>query len=146
MVLDGDRVLLIRRDREPLKGEWSIPGGALELGETLEAGVRREIAEETGLEVRVLGMVEVLDRIALEATTEGPATSGINPRVQYHYVLIDFLCVPVGGHLAFGSDAAEARWVAREDLAGYGLAPVTAGVIEKAFEIHRASKEKSESA
>ncbi len=125
VILDDNRVLLVRRGLEPLKGEWSIPGGALELGETLEAGVRREVAEETGLAVDTRAIVEVLDRIVLD---EG--------RVRYHYVLIDFLCVPVGGSLMPGTDAVDARWVAHEELNSHGiyrLAPATVAVIEKAF-------------
>lgn len=125
VVLDGRHVLLVRRGQEPLKGEWSIPGGALEVGETLEAGVRREVAEETGLAVDVVALVEVLDKIVTEAG-----------RVRYHYVLIDFLCSPVGGVLHPDSDVDDARWVRHEELNSHGiyrLAPATIAVIEKAF-------------
>ncbi len=131
VVLEGNRVLLVRRGNEPLKGEWSIPGGALELGETLEAGVRREVAEETGLEVETKEIVEVLDKIVVE-----------DGRVRYHYVLIDFLCVPAGGDLRFSTDAVDARWVAHEELNShsiYRLAPATVAVIEKAFGMAKAS-------
>jgi 8-oxo-dGTP diphosphatase len=124
VVIDGTKVLLVRRGNEPLKGEWSLPGGALELGETLQQGVVREVLEETGLVVTPAGMVEVLDRI----TQEEP--SG---RVRYHYVLVDFVCRVTGGTLAVGSDADEVRWVAREQLHNFSLAPVTERVIEKAF-------------
>jgi 8-oxo-dGTP diphosphatase len=136
VVLDGDRVLLVRRGREPLRGEWSLPGGALELGETLTTGVRREVAEETGLHVKVLGMVEVLDRIVLEETAAGERSG----RVRYHYVLVDFLCEVVEGDLRAASDAADARWVSHEELNShsiYRLAPATAAVIEKAFRMRR---------
>lgn len=146
VVLDGNRVLLVRRGQEPLKGEWSIPGGALELGESLEEGVRREVAEETGLAVRVVTIVEVLDKIVFEAEgakTEGsdrlevPGAAGIkSKRVRFHYVLVDFLCRPGGGVLKCGSDAASARWVSREELNSHGiykLEPATASVIEKGF-------------
>jgi 8-oxo-dGTP diphosphatase len=149
VVLDGDRVLLVRRGQQPLQGEWSIPGGALELGETLEAGVCREVAEETGLAVRIVQLVEVLDRILFEesaldgadwgnAEADMEQATGAAPmkRVRYHYVLIDFLCVPEGGSLQSGSDAADARWVAHEELNShsiYRLAPATIAVIEKAF-------------
>jgi 8-oxo-dGTP diphosphatase len=132
VVLEGNRVLLVRRGQEPLKGEWSIPGGGLDLGETLESGVRREVVEETGLEVETRTIVEVLDKIVLDE-------SG----VRYHYVLIDFLCVAVGGTLKAASDAADARWVAREELNShsiYRLAPVTVAVIEKAFGMARSGK------
>jgi mutator protein MutT len=127
VVIEGNRVLLVRRGQEPLKGEWSIPGGALELGETLEAGARREVAEETGIEIRILSLVEVLDRIVRQ-----------EDRIRYHYVLIDFVGVPTGGMLQAGTDAADARWVGREELNShsvYRLAPATAAVIEKAFGI-----------
>src|ERR1700757_1735689 len=82
VIIQENQVLLIQRGQEPLKGEWSLPGGALELGETLQQGIRREVLEETGLVVEPVAVVEVLDRISRDA--EG--------RVQYHYVLVDFLC------------------------------------------------------
>jgi 8-oxo-dGTP diphosphatase len=129
VVIDGAKVLLVRRGHEPLKGEWSLPGGALELGETLHQGVVREVLEETGLIVVPAGIVEVFDRITRENETG---------RVQYHYVLVDFVCRVAGGTLCGGSDAEEARWVAREELQapdGYRLAPFTVQVIEKAFRL-----------
>jgi ADP-ribose pyrophosphatase YjhB (NUDIX family) len=134
VVLDGDRVLLVRRGQEPLKGEWSIPGGALELGETLEAGVRREVAEETGLQVQVLAQIEALDRIVVEQQA-----------VRYHYVLVDFLCAVSGGRLQAATDAAEAVWVPREQLgapSAYQLAAETAAVIERGFRMAEAMAEK----
>ncbi len=124
-MLDGERVLLVRRGREPLKGEWSLPGGKLELGETLLEGVTREVLEETGLTVRPGAMVEVLDRIVRDEVA----------RVRYHYVLIDFVCSVVGGRLAAGSDADAALWVPRSELGRYEIAPVTLVVIEKAFDL-----------
>lgn len=136
VVLDGNHVLLVCRGQAPLKGEWSLPGGVLELGETLEAGIRREVAEETGLQVKTLGIVEVLDRIVLEESTVDESER--LARVQYHYVLIDFLCVPAGGSLRCASDAEDARWVAREELNShsiYRLAPATVAVIEKGFSL-----------
>jgi 8-oxo-dGTP diphosphatase len=123
VVLDGDRVLLVQRGQAPLKGEWSLPGGALELGETLEEGIRREVLDETGLVVEPVTVVEVLDRISRDS--EG--------RVQYHYVLVDFLCRVIGGNLACATDAADVRWTGADDLAG--VAPFTVSVIRKAFEI-----------
>lgn len=125
VILGGNRVLLVRRGKEPMKGEWSIPGGALELGERLEAAVRREVLEETGLAVETQAMVQVLDKIVVE-----------DGRVRYHYVLIDFLCHAVGGMLKPGSDADEARWLEHEELNSHGIyrvAPATVAVIEKAF-------------
>jgi 8-oxo-dGTP diphosphatase len=125
IVIDAarDRVLLVRRAAEPLAGHWSIPGGALEVGESLAEGVAREVLEETGVEVEVREVVEVLDRVL--RLPDG--------RVQYHYVLIDYLCRPLRGDPAAGSDASEARWVSRVDLPAYALHPETLAVIEQAF-------------
>jgi 8-oxo-dGTP diphosphatase len=127
VVIDGTKVLLVRRGQEPLKGEWSLPGGALELGETLQQGVVREVLEETGLIVVPGGIIEILDRITPDEA------SG---RVRYHYVLIDFVCHVSGGALCSASDAEEVRWVERDQLQnGFRLAPVTMVVIEKAFRL-----------
>ena len=126
---DGDgveRVLLIRRGQEPLKGQWSLPGGAVELGETLEEAVRREVLEETGLVVEPVDIVEAVDRI----------TRDDSGRVRYHYVLVDFLCRVRGGvdlacPVACATDALEARWAAPTELGG--LTPLTVKVIDKAW-------------
>ncbi len=123
VVLDGDRVLLVRRAHEPLKGEWSIPGGAVELGETLAVACAREIREETGLEVDVGPVVDVFDRIRLDAAG----------KPIYHYVLVDFVCRPAGGTLVCASDALEAVWTSTAELSSYGLQSATVGVIEKAI-------------
>ena len=124
VVIDGTKVLLVRRANEPLKGEWSLPGGALEVGETLQQGVVREVLEETGVTVAPAGVVEILDRIVRDEE------SG---RVRYHYVLIDFVCRVTGGSPRVGSDADEVRWVDRAVLNEFAVAPVTVRVIEKAF-------------
>jgi len=124
VVIDGNRVLLVRRGHEPLKGEWSVPGGAVELGETLEAAIAREVREETGLDVEVGPIVEVVDRVRLDAAG----------RPEFHYVLIDFLCRPTGGSLHAASDAEETAWVALSELADYGIAELTVTVIRKAFD------------
>lgn len=125
IVRDGapGSVLLIRRGQEPLKGEWSLPGGAVELGETLEEAIRREVLEETGLVVEPVEVVEVFDRISRDP--EG--------RVRYHYVLVDFLCRMTGGSLACATDAAEARWAGENELRG--LTPLTVEVIRKAVQM-----------
>lgn len=126
IVIDGGRVLLVRRANEPLKGEWSVPGGAVEVGETVQAAIAREVHEETGLRVEVGPVVEVLDRIRLDP----------DGRARFHYVLIDFLCRPIGGTLAPASDAEAACWAPLDDLGGRGVATTTIAVIRKAFEIY----------
>jgi mutator protein MutT len=123
-----NQVLLIQRGQEPLKGEWSLPGGALELGETLEQGIRREVLEETGLEIEPMQIVEVFDRIVRDDAET----------VRFHFVLVDYLCRVTGGTLCCATDAADARWVSREELNGhsiYRVAPFTVSVIEKAFSL-----------
>lgn len=122
VVLDGDRVLLIKRGHAPLKGQWSLPGGGVEVGETLEQAIAREVNEETGLTVEVGPIVEVLDRISRD--DEG--------RVEHHFVLVDFICRPRGGVLQGASDADDAAWVGISELTRYEVAPVTISVIEKA--------------
>jgi ADP-ribose pyrophosphatase YjhB (NUDIX family) len=122
VVLDGSRVLLIKRGHAPLKGQWSLPGGGVETGETLEQAVAREVLEETGLTIEVGPMVEVLDRISRDA----------DGRVEHHFVLIDFVGRPTGGVLAGASDADDAAWVELSDIARYDVAAVTVSVIQKA--------------
>jgi 8-oxo-dGTP diphosphatase len=126
IVHDG-RVVLVKRRFEPLAGQWSIPGGAVEAGETLEACVVREMSEETGFVVEVGPVVEVLDRITRD--DEG--------RVLYHFVLIDYLCRPVGGELRAGSDVAEAVLAESSELAQYQLTENALAVIERALEMAR---------
>jgi 8-oxo-dGTP diphosphatase len=121
VILDQERVLLVRRGQEPLKGQWSLPGGALELGETLEDGIRREVREETGLEVEPVRIVKVFDHISHDE----------DGRIRYHYVLIDYLCRVTGGSLACASDAVDAKWTAWDDLEG--VAEFTVEVIRKAM-------------
>lgn len=127
LIISEERIVIVKRRHEPLKGEWSIPGGVLALGETLRSGAEREALEETGLVVQAGGVVEVVDRIVSDA--EG--------KTRYHYVLIDFLCRPVGGELRAAGDAEEARWVSREELAGFAIAEPALSVIAKAFDIAR---------
>ncbi len=123
VILDGDRALLVRRNTEPLKGEWSVPGGVLELGEKLRDGAAREALEETGLRVEVGEVLDVFDSIFPDA--EG--------RTQYHYVLIDFLCRPLSGEAAPGSDVSEVQWVTAADLDRLHLRSSVAQVVRKAF-------------
>jgi 8-oxo-dGTP diphosphatase len=125
IVIDGDRVLLVKRGHEPLKGAWSLPGGVVDVGEHLDAALIREVREETCLDVEVGPVVEVLDRISRDAAG----------RIEYHYVIVDYLCHAVGGSLACASDAEDARWVSRDDLASYELTTKAAAVISRAFEM-----------
>jgi mutator protein MutT len=127
VILECGKVVLVKRRFEPLAGQWSLPGGRLELGETLEAGLAREMVEETGLEVEVGPVVDVFDRILLDPER----------KVRYHYVLIDYLCRPVGGVLSHGSDVAAAEYVEPADLDRYRLTPKATSVIEKALAIAR---------
>jgi ADP-ribose pyrophosphatase YjhB (NUDIX family) len=133
IVKDG-RVLLVKRGTEPARGRWSIPGGLIELGEALTEALRREVLEETGLQVEPIELIELLDRIHRDGE-----------RVRYHYVIADYLCRVVGGTLHAASDADAVRWVERKewnrpdaaDLSVEGalvLDPITARVIEAAWQ------------
>ena len=123
VIVEGDRVVLVRRAAQPMAGEWSIPGGLLELGETMRLGAEREAREETGLQVEAGEVLGVLDRIL-------PDASG---KLRFHYVLIDFLCRRVAGELRAGGDAAEARWVRESELQSLGVAEAAVKVIREGF-------------
>jgi ADP-ribose pyrophosphatase YjhB (NUDIX family) len=127
LILKRDRILMAQRGKEPLKGSWSLPGGALETGESLADGVRREVREETGLDIRTLGVLEIFERIMRDA-------SGAP---EYHYVLIDYMCRMVGGTLAPGDDVCAVEWVRRRDLPQLQITEGTLAVIEKAFRKRR---------
>lgn len=124
IIIAKERVLLVKRAHPPIAGQWSIPGGALEIGELVREAAVREAREETGLIVEPGELLGVFDRVLRNS----------NERVQYHYVLIDFLCKPVGGELCAASDAAEVRWFTREELPALNLAQDTHEVILKGFE------------
>ena len=124
IIIEGGRVLLIKRGKAPLLGEWSIPGGLLELGETLRQATAREALEETGLVVETADLLGVFDRVVRDP----------DQRILYHYVLIDFLCHRKGGELRASGDAAEARWVTPSELPALALAADTLKVIETGFE------------
>ena len=111
VIVDQGRVLLVKRGSPPMVGQWTIPGGVVELGETLRAAAEREAREETGLTVRAGEVIEVIDRIL----------PGENGRLQYHYVLIDFLCTVVEGELTAGSDAADVAWAREHELERFKL-------------------------
>ena len=136
VVVHEGRVLLVRRGSEPLKGHWTLPGGVLEVGETLVEGVAREVREETGLLVEPLELVELLDRIHRQAG-----------RVRYHYVIADYLCRVIGGELRAASDADAVRWVERAEWNSHSallLDPITVRVLEKGWQLAQAlQKERS---
>ena len=123
VIVERGRVVVVRRSTEPLKGEWSIPGGMLELGETVGAAVAREALEETGLVVEPGEVLGVFDRIL-------PDSEG---KIRYHYVLIDLLCRRVSGELRAGGDAAEVRWLTAEELNSFPVSEPAAGVLRQAL-------------
>jgi ADP-ribose pyrophosphatase YjhB (NUDIX family) len=123
IIIEGDRVVLVKRAHPPIQGHWSIPGGVLEVGEMVREAAVREAREETGLIVEPGELLGVYDRVLRDPER----------RVQYHYVLIDFLCRAIGGELVAASDAADVRWFNREELSALSLAEDTLDVIHKAF-------------
>ncbi len=124
LILRRDSILLVERGRSPLKGQWSLPGGVLETGESLEDGLCREIREETGLHVRPLFVHEIFERIMRDKDS----------RAEYHYVLIDYVCKVVSGSLLPADDVSRVAWVPRRKLAEYPLTEGTLEVIERAFD------------
>jgi 8-oxo-dGTP diphosphatase len=125
VVISGGRALLVRRGSAPLEGQWSIPGGMLEVGETLREGVRRELLEETGIEVRVGELIEVFERI----TPDGDG------KTHYHFVVLDYLCEAVRGEARAGSDVVDVAWAAPAELATFSISETAMRVIMKAFEM-----------
>ena len=123
LIFENGRILLVERAKDPLKGWWSLPGGIVETGEKLADAMRREVREETGLEVEPLSMFEIFERVI-------PDDAG---RTEYHYVLIDYLCKVVGGTLEAASDASRAAWVSQSELGDYRLTEGTVAVVERAF-------------
>ncbi len=134
VVITDGRALLIRRGHEPLKGEWSIPGGTLEAGETLTEGVARELREETGLTVRVLELIEVFERIFPEPRESPRARC----KPQYHFVILDYLCEAVEGEPRAGGDVTDVALVREDELDRYHLTPAATRVLRKAFALARA--------
>lgn len=125
IVVHEGKVVVIRRANEPLKGEWSIPGGKVELGETVAQAVVREVREETGLQVEPAALVEVFERITRDEAG----------KTKYHYVLLDYLCHVRGGELHSGGDASEARWLAATELEAFPIRDFTRAVIRKAMQL-----------
>jgi 8-oxo-dGTP diphosphatase len=152
VVIEAGRALLIRRASEPLRGEWSIPGGMLELGETLQAGVARELLEETGLQVRVLELIEVFERIvyaknsdAIRDTGAGVRLKDVRPgeilpgdRPRFHFVIADYLCERISGEHAAASDVTDLEFAGEDDLERFHLTETALRILHKAFAMHRA--------
>jgi ADP-ribose pyrophosphatase YjhB (NUDIX family) len=138
VLIDRGLALLIRRGSEPLRGEWSIPGGTLELGESLEEGVVRELLEETGIIVRVIELIEVFDRIYAE---DGTIAARTQKKPRFHYVIVDYLCERVGGEPRAGSDVTEVAFPGEEELARYHLTETATRILKKAFAMDRARRE-----
>lgn len=127
VVIRDRTVLLVQRASEPLAGQWSLPGGAVELGETLEEALVRELREETGVTVRVLELVEAFERIARDDAN----------RTRYHYVLLDYLCEPVEGAARAGSDVQAVAWVRPDEFGAYKLSEKARAICRKGFELWR---------
>ena len=123
IILKRNRVLLVERGKSPLKGYWSLPGGVLETGEQLQEGIRREVLEETGLEVEPLRVATIFERIMRDR----------KGKPEYHYVLIDYLCRVTGGALQAADDVRRVAWVPRQELGRYRITEGTLPVIEQAF-------------
>lgn len=127
VVVREGRALVVRRAHDPRKGEWSLPGGVVELGEALTDALRREIREETGLDVEVGPLIETFDRVHRDA----------DGRVRYHFVIVDFLCEAADGAPVAGTDAEDVAWVKADELDAYGINPHAAGVIRKGLDLAR---------
>jgi len=134
VVIEDRRALLIKRGSEPLLGQWSIPGGTLELGESLQEGVARELLEETGLEVQVLDMIEAFDRIFLDPAAPDP---GNRSRPKYHYVIVDYLCERLAGVARAGSDVTDIAYATEGELENFHLTQTATRVLLRAFAMDR---------
>lgn len=130
LILRRNKILLVERGKQPLKGYWSLPGGVLELGERLEDGIRREVREETGLEIEPLKVAEIFERIMLDK----------RGRTEYHYVLVDYLCKVIAGNAAPSDDVSDVAWVSLRNLPEYKLTEGSLAVIEKAFQMRAARR------
>ena len=130
VIIDNGRALLIRRGSEPLRGQWSIPGGTLELGESLQEGVARELREETGLEVRVLELIEVFDRIFPDERLQ---VSEQKRGPRFHFVIVDYLCERIGGEPLAGSDVTDVAFATEDELNKYSLTETATRVLKRAF-------------
>jgi len=127
VVVRGGRALIVRRGHEPRKGEWSLPGGLLHLGESLADGARREVREETGLEVEAGPIIETFDRVHRDA----------DGRVRFHFVIVDVVCWSDAGEPVAGSDAEAVAWVTADEIDGYGINPHAKAVLLKGLQTPR---------
>lgn len=127
VILHHDSVLLVQRATPPMEGEWTLPGGVVETGESLEEAVRREIKEETNLDIQVGPLLELFERIQRDE----------RDRVAYHYIIADYLAKKTGGKLRPATDVRQAKFVPRSDLAGFRLTEKVLHVISRAFGISR---------
>jgi ADP-ribose pyrophosphatase YjhB (NUDIX family) len=134
VVIEDGCALLIKRGSEPLLGQWSIPGGTLELGESLQHGVARELLEETGLEVQVLDMIEAFDRIFLDPAAPN---AGDRSRPKYHYVIVDYLCERLAGEAKAGSDVTDVAYAREDELEKFRLTSTATRVLHRAFAMER---------
>jgi 8-oxo-dGTP diphosphatase len=134
VIIEDGQTLLIRRGSEPLRGHWSIPGGTLEIGESLQAGVARELLEETGLQVRVLDVIEVFDRI-FPAELEDSGGRSRGPK--FHYVIVDYLCERISGDPRAGSDVTDVAFAREDELEKFHLTETVTRVLRKAFAMDR---------
>src|SRR6201987_5727073 len=141
VVIEEGRALLIRRGSEAVLGEWSIPGGILELGETLVEGTERELKEETGLVVRILDLIEVFERINFgRGADETWTTLEEKRRPRFHFVIVDYLCQRISGEAVAGGDVTHVEWASEDELEKFSLTPTATRVIRKAFSLARAKK------
>jgi 8-oxo-dGTP diphosphatase len=127
VVVHESRVLLIRRGQPPLEGRWSIPGGILEIGETIAEGIERELMEETGVRVRVLELIEIYEKV----------TRDLDDQPQYHFVILDYACEFVEGTAEAGGDVTEVKWASEQELDGLALTGAAKRVIRKALSMMR---------
>jgi len=137
VLIEGGKALLIRRGSEPLLGQWSIPGGTLELGETIPEGVARELLEETGLTVRVLDLIEVFERINPYSPLESREP---HPRPRFHFVIVDYLCEKISGEARAGGDATDIAYATQEELPKYEMTETAMRILRKAFAMDRARR------
>ena len=133
VVIEDGKVLLVKRGKEPSIGEWSLPGGRVKLGESIRDAIAREIFEETGLDIDIGDVVEILERIFIDK----------KGKVKYHYLLVDFLASPKGGNLMASSDALDAAFFGKDEMDLMNLPAVTEEVILKGLDIFNSERKRN---